>query len=92
MEKVEYVADILKSYSMSSVVLRGYADSIGIGSDTTLLYLNDVQSESWRFFLGKGVSQDQITIKSLGESRPVESNSTPEGRYKNRRVDIDTRV
>nr|WP_252724507.1 OmpA family protein [Vibrio hepatarius] len=87
MEKVEYIADILKSYPMSSVALRGYADSVG--SNGYNLTLSKRRAERVReVLLGKGVSQDQITINYLGESKPVESNATPEGRYKNRRVEM----
>ncbi|UTZ36647.1 OmpA family protein [Vibrio campbellii] len=87
MEKVDYIADILKSYPMSSVVLRGYADSIG--SNAYNLTLSKRRAEQiMQVLLGKGISKHQITIKYLGESQPVESNATPEGRYKNRRVEM----
>lgn len=36
----------------------------------------------------KGVKKSQITCKSFGESKPVATNDTAPGRYKNRRVEI----
>lgn len=36
----------------------------------------------------KGVKKSQITCKSFGESKPVATNDTAPGRYRNRRVEI----
>lgn len=87
MGKVEYIADVLKLYPMSSVLLRGYADSVG--SNRYNFILSKRRAEQVKeILLGKGVSKDQIEIGYFGESQPVDSNATPEGRYKNRRVEM----
>jgi chemotaxis protein MotB len=35
-----------------------------------------------------GVSPERLTVVSFGEYAPVASNATPEGRAKNRRIEI----
>ncbi len=35
-----------------------------------------------------GVQEDQITTKSMGQTQPVASNNTDEGRHDNRRVEV----
>ncbi|HBH62622.1 MAG TPA: cell envelope biogenesis protein OmpA, partial [Nitrospiraceae bacterium] len=35
-----------------------------------------------------GISRDRISITGYGETRPIASNETDEGRIKNRRVEI----
>ncbi|RLF54838.1 MAG: hypothetical protein DRN37_09760, partial [Thermoplasmata archaeon] len=37
----------------------------------------------------KGISARRITSMGFGETMPVASNATPEGRQKNRRVEIE---
>jgi OmpA family len=41
-----------------------------------------------RYLVSKGVPSNNISAQGFGDSRPVASNSTAEGRAKNRRVDI----
>jgi len=36
----------------------------------------------------KGVNKSQVSINSYGESKAIATNDTPQGRYKNRRVEI----
>jgi OmpA family len=41
-----------------------------------------------RYLVSKGVPSNNISAQGFGDSRPIASNSTAEGRAKNRRVDI----
>jgi outer membrane protein OmpA-like peptidoglycan-associated protein len=41
-----------------------------------------------KYIQGKGVPSGQITMEWYGETRPVADNGTPEGRQKNRRVEM----
>jgi outer membrane protein OmpA-like peptidoglycan-associated protein len=38
--------------------------------------------------VSQGVAEERMDIKGLGESDPLESNDTPEGRAQNRRVEF----
>ena len=40
------------------------------------------------YIVNKGISRDRLSSKGLGESMPIESNETEEGRAKNRRTDF----
>lgn len=40
------------------------------------------------YLVAKGVSRDQLVGVGYGESLPIDSNATPEGRARNRRVEI----
>jgi outer membrane protein OmpA-like peptidoglycan-associated protein len=38
------------------------------------------------FLLGQGVAPVRLTVMAFGSDKPIDTNSTPEGRSKNRRV------
>ncbi|MEY3237536.1 MAG: hypothetical protein RI883_1637 [Bacteroidota bacterium] len=59
------------------------------GSDSYNLELSKKRAEVIiNFFVSKGLSRDRIEIDFKGESNPVDTNNTPEGKQKNRRVDF----
>jgi outer membrane protein OmpA-like peptidoglycan-associated protein len=59
------------------------------GSDAYNLELSKKRAEALiNFFVSKGLSRDRIEIDFKGESNPIDSNDTPEGKQRNRRVDF----
>ncbi|MBN1144809.1 MAG: OmpA family protein [Bacteroidales bacterium] len=85
-----YFASIKKnseSNANSRFVVTGHADSSGPES------MNQQLSEQRAQFVKKqlleaGVASERITVMGKGENDPVADNGTPEGRSKNRRVEI----
>jgi outer membrane protein OmpA-like peptidoglycan-associated protein len=39
-------------------------------------------------FVSKGISKDRLVAKSYGVGKPIEDNTTEEGRQKNRRTEV----
>jgi len=59
------------------------------GSDAYNLELSKKRAEALiNFFVSKGLSRDRIEIEFKGESNPIDTNTTPEGKQRNRRVDF----
>jgi len=91
---LQKVADVIKQYSNATVLIEGYTDSKG--SDSYNLRLSDRRAVSVKDWLVKkgGVSNKKMTTKGWGEAKPVAPNTNPdgsdnpEGRQKNRRVEI----
>ena len=80
--------------SGGAIVLRGHSDSRGSDGDNRAA--SRVRAERVRdYLIEKGIVPERITLIGLGETRPVAPNAMPdgtddpEGRAKNRRVDID---
>ena len=70
-----------------TVLIEGYTDDVG--SENFNLGLSDRRAASVRnALLAAGVSPLRISTIGYGEARPIASNSTPEGRQMNRRVEI----
>jgi outer membrane protein OmpA-like peptidoglycan-associated protein len=69
------------------IEISGHTDSDGEEADNILLSQKRTQSVK-DFLVKMGVSPDQITTIGYGESKPIMTNDTPEGKAKNRRVEI----
>jgi len=92
--QIEEVANFLKAYPDKDVDLEGHTDSEG--SDAYNLDLSQRRTASVKNVLVEtfGIDAARITTEGFGESQPVTTNETPEGREQNRRVvaNIDTVV
>jgi len=89
---IEKVAMILDRYAESTIEIEGHTDNVPI--NTSKFASNDVLS-SYRAlamfdYLVQNTSLDPAMLKhsGRGEYVPVADNSTPEGRAKNRRIEI----
>jgi outer membrane protein OmpA-like peptidoglycan-associated protein len=69
------------------VEVAGHTDSDG--SDTYNEDLSQRRVESVRrYLIEKGINGDRLVAKGYGESKPIASNKTDEGKAKNRRVEL----
>lgn len=86
-EKVAQVADVMRQYPNSEVLIRGYASSEG--EESYNLRLSERRAESVRMeLIANGVSSARLTAQGFGEANPIGSNETESGRAMNRRVEI----
>jgi len=86
-EKLAKVAGILETHPDLKLQVEGHTDSTG--SDDYNQKLSENRASSARDFLvSQGIHSTEITAKGFGESVPVASNDTAEGRQKNRRVEL----
>ncbi|WP_224372265.1 immunoglobulin-like domain-containing protein [Hyalangium versicolor] len=73
-----------------SVLIEGHTDDWG--PDDYNLSLSQRRAEAVRAYLAQhGVAPERMEAHGYGETRPVATNATPEGRAINRRVDFMTR-
>ena len=85
---LEVIAEALKKNpSSNKVVLAGHSDDSSTSDYSQRISEARARSVS-SYFSARGISNDQIEIKGYGSTRPMASNSTPEGRQLNRRVDV----
>jgi outer membrane protein OmpA-like peptidoglycan-associated protein len=89
-DKLVEVARVLNRYPRTSIEIVGHTDDRG--GDASNQALSERRARAVRDVLVRdGVTAERITTRGAGESRPVATNSTPEGRSLNRRVEIVTR-
>ena len=84
---LEEAAKTLKAESDLTVSVNGYTDSVG--TEEYNQRLSERRANAVRAYLEKlGVAGGRLTAKGFGETNPVASNDTAEGRAQNRRVEL----
>ncbi len=85
------LADNFRRYPDEIIDVEGHTDSTGTTEHNQAL--SERRADSVRVFLvDNGVPGASITAAGYGETRPKATNSTPEGRQLNRRVEIHIRA
>jgi len=86
-EELMEVVQWMKDHPDEGIIVEGHTDSVG-GRDFNMnLSLRRAQSVK-NFLVNYGARASLISIDGYGYSRPVASNNTPEGRQRNRRVEV----
>lgn len=86
-ENLRQLANSLRNYPGTTVLIVGHTDSVG--SDEYNMGLSYRRAESARNFLAaQGIESSRVRVEGRGESEPVADNSTEAGRQQNRRVEV----
>ncbi|HVP56466.1 MAG TPA: OmpA family protein [bacterium] len=86
-ENLAKLATILQKYPDTNILLEGHTDATG--TDEYNLELSRERAQSVANYLGSlNVNPARFTIMGYGESQPIASNDTEEGRQLNRRVEV----
>jgi len=81
------VAETLQAYADTNVEVEGHTDSVG--SESYNLGLSERRAIAVKKYLeGRGVVGKRMTPVGYGETRPIESNESENGRENNRRVEL----
>ncbi|NNE13874.1 MAG: OmpA family protein [Saprospiraceae bacterium] len=85
--ELDNVAALIGENENVKVELSGHTDSTG--DDDLNMALSEARAKAVRnYLLEKGVSSASIIAKGYGETAPIDSNETPEGRQNNRRTEL----
>ncbi len=95
-EVLRRVADQLKQTNYQ-IVVTGHTDNKPIGAGLVKRYPTNWElagaraASVVRLFVESGLDANRLLAASMADTRPVSSNDTPEGRAKNRRIEIRLR-
>ena len=84
---IESLSKILNKYPDTNILVDGYTDSTGTAEYNQRLSERRAGSVA-DFMKGYAVAGSRITTRGFGETAPVASNATAEGRQQNRRVEV----
>ena len=85
LEKVESAIDV---FPRSDLIIEGHTDSYG--SDATNQTLSQARADAVQQYMlnAMRIPSSRLTSTGYGETRPIANNETPQGRARNRRIDV----
>ncbi len=84
---LDSVGLVLKEYEKTIIEVAGHTDNTGEDAYNQALSERRARTVA-QYLAAKGVLDQRIITVGAGESRPVATNATPEGRQANRRVEL----
>lgn len=85
--KLNNLAENMRKYPSATLVLEGHTDSTGSHAYNQTLSARRADAVKRVLISQFGISPSRITTRAYGETQPIVSNATREGRAKNRRVE-----
>jgi OmpA-OmpF porin, OOP family len=86
-KELKELLDYLKLKDDISIEIAGHTDDVG--DDESNLKLSKARAEAVRnYLISKGIAPKRVIAKGYGETQPIASNATVEGRQKNRRTEV----
>ncbi|WP_354535289.1 OmpA family protein [Ralstonia sp. 1138] len=80
--------EMIKSHPDKRILVAGYTDNVGSADSNLKLSLARAGAVRDWLIEVSGIPATQFAIQGYGDTRPIASNDTPEGRARNRRVEI----
>ena len=85
--ELERVLEYMQKGRIQQIEIAGHTDSKG--ADEYNLSLSKRRATSvQKYFIANGIPAERVIAIGFGESKPIDTNDTPEGRKKNRRVEF----
>ena len=85
-QQIEAVANFMQKYPETNTIIEGHTDSKGSDSYNMGLSQRRAEAVKQELVVKYGVAPNRLRTVGYGETRPVDTNATEEGRYNNRRV------
>ena len=82
---LDLLIEFLEENKTICIQIQGHTDDIGNDADNLILSGNRAKSV-YSYLIANKISPKRLTYKGYGETRPVASNETEEGRARNRRT------
>jgi len=84
---LDEVVALLNSRKDLKIGVYGHTDSVG-ADDMNLRLSKDRAAACVRYLVSKGIAAGRLQSEGFGETKPISTNETPDGRAKNRRTEF----
>lgn len=85
--QLDDVSQFLSAHPTVELSVFGHTDNVGDEKHNVTLSAKRAESVA-QYLINKGIDDERIFFEGFGSARPVSENDTPQGRSKNRRVEI----
>ncbi|MBK8547116.1 MAG: PD40 domain-containing protein [Saprospiraceae bacterium] len=85
--EIKLLYNLLTSNPQIHITITGHTDNVGQNEDNIILSLNRANSVK-KALVEKGIKETRIQVDGKGQSVPVDTNNTQEGRKNNRRTEF----
>jgi outer membrane protein OmpA-like peptidoglycan-associated protein len=86
-ERLDKIADVLRAAGDRNFLVEGHTAHVGNDRGEMALSVERAESVA-RELIRRGIPKEKFICKGSGGTKPVAENSTPQGKAKNRRVEI----
>ena len=86
-ERLDQIAQVLKEVPNQMFLVEGHTASVGYEKGEMKLSVERADSVA-NALIQRGIPREKFICKGSGGTKPIADNSTPEGKAKNRRVEI----
>ena len=86
--ELDRLVALLSDIPSLKIEISGHTDNVGSVSFNELLSQRRADAVV-NYLVGKGVDKKRLSAKGYGQSKPVDSNNTAEGRALNRRTEFE---
>lgn len=84
---IDEIETLLKSNPDLKISVEGHTDNVGNAAANKKLSEARAQSVM-KLLVARGINQSRLSAKGFGQEKPLDDNSTEEGRARNRRVEL----
>jgi outer membrane protein OmpA-like peptidoglycan-associated protein len=85
--QLDDLSKFLLSHSVLELSVLGHTDNVGDERHNVTLSARRAETVA-QYLINKGVDDERIFFEGFGSSKPISTNDAPQGRSKNRRVEI----
>jgi outer membrane protein OmpA-like peptidoglycan-associated protein len=87
--ELDRLATLLTQSPLLRIQINGHTDNVG--NDATNQNLSEQRAKAVQdYLISKNIATDRLKYKGFGETKPIDSNDTPEGKARNRRTEFET--
>jgi len=85
--ELKKLVSFLKNNPGIKIQISGHTDNVGTPQSNIVLSENRAKSV-FDYLIAHSISADRLTYKGYGQTKPIATNDTPEGRQQNRRTEM----